>query len=621
MLEAYEYDSYSHFSKSDSKRTRRSPEIQNHVHQVDDRLEIVKTSNLIGSYESYNLSHQLRVTAEIDELKILNEQLEERILNKHEEFEREKEKSCRLLLFLEQENNQLRKAITERNEKYYEEKKKWHTKIRSMEVALENSDQKRENTHISDLNGQMISAAKKNNDNELKLLNKLTEAEALILSKSNDLKQQLKINKDLENQLQKHILANSDRSNKSILRSTDRSFSSDEDISEFKKKINDLEVALRRKTVECDRNTTKIQNQHMLQEEVTSKSLKCSSLEKQLTEYKDIENKIKILNQERKEWYEIFSDAVGNALDQDAITSLPSLVYRMFCDVQKQCAIQSSTISDQTVCIQSLEKEAERNMQKLNESKLLSFEQEKKLETMENKITNLVQQISLYEGEVKGVRDLLRSYDIEFKLLHSQRSDKRLQSQSTADGSCSEQLLEMKDRAVQLLQQELDACRARCIEQQREEEPRFKVLHMISNPASQQLAPPPAAPAPAAAPADGAGTGSDSSKMNTRLKEFFRERINQFREGVYLLTGYKIDLIAAEGGGPAQLRVRSVYAEHPDDALLFQWQEGQLQLLDSPFVQLLDPHTLDGLRRTKSVPVFMAAVCMELFDSQTCVSI
>ena len=32
----------------------------------------------------------------------------------------------------------------------------------------------------------------------------------------------------------------------------------------------------------------------------------------------------------------------------------------------------------------------------------------------------------------------------------------------------------------------------------------------------------------------------DSQKLNARLKEMFRERINSYREAVYLLFGYKV---------------------------------------------------------------------------------
>lgn len=66
----------------------------------------------------------------------------------------------------------------------------------------------------------------------------------------------------------------------------------------------------------------------------------------------------------------------------------------------------------------------------------------------------------------------------------------------------------------------------------------------------------------------------DSSKLNLRLKEMFKERITSFREAVYLLTGFKVDLYTAESDGAEaggkRLRLRSIYAESPDDSLLFQ---------------------------------------------------
>ena len=57
----------------------------------------------------------------------------------------------------------------------------------------------------------------------------------------------------------------------------------------------------------------------------------------------------------------------------------------------------------------------------------------------------------------------------------------------------------------------------------------------------------------------------------------FKERITSFREAVYLLTGFKVDLYTTDvpTNGQAteeskRLRLRSMYAESPDDSLLFQ---------------------------------------------------
>jgi DNA anti-recombination protein RmuC len=43
-----------------------------------------------------------------------------------------------------------------------------------------------------------------------------------------------------------------------------------------------------------------------------------------------------------------------------------------------------------------------------------------------------------------------------------------------------------------------------------------------------------------AEPTSSAASAADSSKLNQRLKEMFKERITSFREAVYLLTGYKV---------------------------------------------------------------------------------
>jgi hypothetical protein len=103
----------------------------------------------------------------------------------------------------------------------------------------------------------------------------------------------------------------------------------------------------------------------------------------------------------------------------------------------------------------------------------------------------------------------------------------------------------------------------------------------------------------------------------TRLKEMFKELISSFREAVYLLTGYKIDLYAATNGGYPRLRLRSMYAEDPDDSLLFQWRDNALELMETPFATKLDQKLFDYLSTCNSVPAFLSNVTMDLFDNQT----
>ena len=113
--------------------------------------------------------------------------------------------------------------------------------------------------------------------------------------------------------------------------------------------------------------------------------------------------------------------------------------------------------------------------------------------------------------------------------------------------------------------------------------------------------------------------GPDSSKMNQRLKEMFKERITCFREAVYLLTGYKIDLYSADAvsGGHPRLRLRSMYAENPEDSLLFQWRGDNLELIETPFAGKLDPRFFSILSVSNSVPAFLSNVTLDLFENQT----
>jgi DNA repair exonuclease SbcCD ATPase subunit len=137
--------------------------------------------------------------------------------------------------------------------------------------------------------------------------------------------------------------------------------------------------------------------------------------------------------------------------------------------------------------------------------------------------------------------------------------------------------------------------------------------------------------APAATPA--VSSTIDTSKLNLRLKEMFKERITTFRESVYLLTGWKIDMIFHEGGGKdgggasssssasssrPQLRLRNMYAEQSEDSLVFQWtDQNKLNLIETPYAARMDTKLLQTLQTLNSVPIFLGAVTSDLFDMQT----
>ena len=99
-----------------------------------------------------------------------------------------------------------------------------------------------------------------------------------------------------------------------------------------------------------------------------------------------------------------------------------------------------------------------------------------------------------------------------------------------------------------------------------------------------------------------------------RLLEAFSNTSKSFREVCCQLTGYRID-----GLQNNQFRLTPTYAENPtDENLLFRLEQGgELSMLDTPFssqlTELIDLHLI----RQNSIPVFLAAVIMDLFSRQT----
>jgi mitotic spindle assembly checkpoint protein MAD1 len=124
----------------------------------------------------------------------------------------------------------------------------------------------------------------------------------------------------------------------------------------------------------------------------------------------------------------------------------------------------------------------------------------------------------------------------------------------------------------------------------------------------------------AAIVAPAAGSDVDPNKLHQRLKQSFKEQIGRFREGVYLMTGYKIDMIP--GNERPTFKVRSMFAEQEQDHLMFQWPEGEdvmsLDLLDTELAKLLTTTpSYEYVKRFGSIPTFLASTQLSLFEKQT----
>jgi hypothetical protein len=125
-------------------------------------------------------------------------------------------------------------------------------------------------------------------------------------------------------------------------------------------------------------------------------------------------------------------------------------------------------------------------------------------------------------------------------------------------------------------------------------------------------------------PGTGTGTEVNPDKLHQRLKQSFKEQIGLFREGVYLITGYKIDMLPVDDHRPT-FRVRSMYGEREEDELMFKWPKlpaGQhpasLDLLGTEWAKVLTAtDTYEYVTKFNSLPAFLSALQLKLFESQT----
>jgi hypothetical protein len=111
--------------------------------------------------------------------------------------------------------------------------------------------------------------------------------------------------------------------------------------------------------------------------------------------------------------------------------------------------------------------------------------------------------------------------------------------------------------------------------------------------------------------------GGDLQTRYERLKEVFHKRMQRFREAVYLLTGFKVDM--ENTNESPRLRLRSIFAEREQDFLMFQWKtNGGMDLCQTETVRrdFTDVVRL-YLHQMDSIPAFLAAVTLQLFDQTT----
>ncbi|KAL3148911.1 hypothetical protein ABBQ32_001779 [Trebouxia sp. C0010 RCD-2024] len=119
---------------------------------------------------------------------------------------------------------------------------------------------------------------------------------------------------------------------------------------------------------------------------------------------------------------------------------------------------------------------------------------------------------------------------------------------------------------------------------------------------------------------------ADLEKAKTRLTQVFRAQVSSFREAVYQMFGYQVDVAAeataVKSGKAAASAVYTLKPQHADDAnARFQFRmnpDQQLILVSNRYVQSqLHKEVETFIVRFKSIPAFTANYTMEQFQKQT----
>lgn len=105
----------------------------------------------------------------------------------------------------------------------------------------------------------------------------------------------------------------------------------------------------------------------------------------------------------------------------------------------------------------------------------------------------------------------------------------------------------------------------------------------------------------------------DLKKREEKMLISFRKTSREFREVVYLLTGYRVELLK-----DGNYRLLSMYAEREEDKLLFEIsRDGVIQLLKNDYSDRLSDYITTYLEQADSFPAFLASITLDLFKSST----
>ncbi|XP_066249239.1 mitotic spindle assembly checkpoint protein MAD1 [Euwallacea similis] len=107
----------------------------------------------------------------------------------------------------------------------------------------------------------------------------------------------------------------------------------------------------------------------------------------------------------------------------------------------------------------------------------------------------------------------------------------------------------------------------------------------------------------------------NNEKKTQRMKDNFKSLYQELRDMIYMLFGYKLD---KPSNSVKKYSLTSMYAESEQDVLCFEVDEdGSLNLLENDFSANLEAMIQLHLGHQKSIPVFLSAITLDLFNHMT----
>lgn len=104
---------------------------------------------------------------------------------------------------------------------------------------------------------------------------------------------------------------------------------------------------------------------------------------------------------------------------------------------------------------------------------------------------------------------------------------------------------------------------------------------------------------------------ASAEAKNRRLVDAFRRTSQDFRHGCYALTGYRIDVLSQ-----GHYKLTHMYADSPDDYLLFQSAQQKMNVLETDYLRQLQGLASTYLEKYDSIPAFLSALTLKLFAHQ-----